>query len=137
MASVSAVVCDFDRALSYALRRLGTSDTVLKPEQKAPIRHMYDGKDVFMLLPTGFGKSVCYKVLPFIFDFRSTGSEQGTSQSERCSLAIVISPLISLVADQVTSLRRRGARSAIVSSGSGVEKELLASEEDIPALLCS
>ncbi len=67
MASVSAIVCDFDRALSYALCRLGTPDTVLKPEQKASIRHMYDGKDAFMWLPTGFGKSVCYKVLPSIY----------------------------------------------------------------------
>ncbi len=58
MASLGSVVDDFDRALSYGLRRLGRPDMVLKPEQKASIRHVYDGKDVFMWLPTGFGKSM-------------------------------------------------------------------------------
>jgi len=33
---------------------------VLKPEQKVSIKSVYEGKDVFVCLSTGFGKSVCY-----------------------------------------------------------------------------
>ena len=40
----------------------------LKPEQKACVKSIYEGKDIFLWLPTGFGKSICYKVLPFVFD---------------------------------------------------------------------
>ena len=38
----------------------------LKPEQLQAIRHVYDGKDGFLWLPTGFGKSVCYETLLFV-----------------------------------------------------------------------
>ena len=60
----------------------------LKPEQKECI---FDGKDVFVWLPTGFGKSICYEVLPFIFD-KNLGTDN--------SLVIVVSPLVSLMVDQ-------------------------------------
>ena len=39
----------------------------LTPEQKACVNSTYEGKDVFLWLPTGFGKSICYEVLPFVF----------------------------------------------------------------------
>ena len=91
-------------------------------------------------LPTGFGKSICYEVLPFMFDYRnsrelSSGAARGPSAP---SLALVISPLIVLMVDQVRHLRL----SAIAASGGGdrINQELLASEEYMPAysvLLCT
>ena len=85
---------------------------------------MYDGKDVFLWLPTGFGKSLCYEVLPFVFDDKL---------GKRDSMVIVVSPLISLMVDQVQNLRRRSVEAAIMSSGTKVQKDLLATEEDIPS----
>ena len=79
-------------------------------------------------MPTGFGKSICYTTLPFVFDYKS-GHRDVTSGSH--SVVIVISPLLSLMTDQVTALRRVGAKSAIVSSGTGVPRELLATEDDL------
>ena len=40
----------------------------LKDEQTACVKAIYEGKDEFLWLPTGFGKSMCYEVLPFVFD---------------------------------------------------------------------
>ena len=40
----------------------------LKTEQIASIMAVCNGKDVFVWLPTGFGKSLCYEVLPFVMD---------------------------------------------------------------------
>ena len=114
---------EFQQAISHAVQRLATPSMVLKPEQRASIKAVYEGKDVFVWLPTGFGKSVCYEALPFVFDFK-------LRTNARC-LALVISPLISLMVEQVVSLRRRGVKAAIITSGTGVEKELLATDDDL------
>ena len=39
----------------------------LKPEQKESISAFADGRDVFVSLPTGYGKSICYGCLPGLF----------------------------------------------------------------------
>ena len=52
-------------------------------------------------------------------------------RSSEDSLVVVVSPLISLMIDQVQSLRRRSVKSAIMSSGGKVDKEYLATSEDI------
>jgi len=52
-----------DRSILYALERLGCASVTLKDEQTACVKAIYEGKDVFLWLPTGFGKSVCYEIL--------------------------------------------------------------------------
>ena len=96
-----------DRSISYALKCVGCPSMTLKPEQKACVNSIYEGKDVFLWLPTGFGKSICYEVLPFVFDI-----ELGRVGS----LVFVVSPLVSLMIDQVRSLRSRGVNAAVMSS---------------------
>ena len=52
-----------------------------------------NGNDVFISLPTGSGKTVCFAVLPFAFDILL--GEQGC-------ITIVVSPLTALMRDQVS-----------------------------------
>ena len=66
----------FTDALLYVLSCVGLSSIALKQEQLTAIHYLYQRKDVFLWLPTGFGKSVCYEVLPFLFDF--VGSKSGS-----------------------------------------------------------
>ena len=89
------------------------------------MRHVYEGKDVFVWLPTGFGKSLCYELLPFLFDVKRDRAD---------SVVVVVSPLVSLMIDQVRSLRSRRVEASIMSTAAacGVEsRSLLASEEDL------
>ena len=56
--------------------RIDLSSIALKQEQLTAIHYLYQRKDVFLWLPTGFGKLVCNEVLPFQFDF--AGSKSGS-----------------------------------------------------------
>ena len=60
----------------------------LKKEQEKVIVAFTQGHDVFVALPTGFGKSLCYCCLPYVFD-KLRGFTNG-------SIAVVVSPLNSL-----------------------------------------
>ena len=60
---------DFDKVLKFALCCIGKGDFTLKAEQLDAIKCIYDGTDVFLWLPTGFGKSICYETLPFVFNY--------------------------------------------------------------------
>ena len=74
--------------LHKALKRHFGFDS-FKNNQEAVISSLLDGKDVFVLMPTGGGKSMCYQLPSLLMD--------GT--------AIVISPLIALMKNQVDAMR--------------------------------
>ena len=74
--------------LTEVLKKNFGFDT-FKGDQEAVIRNLLDGKDAFVLMPTGGGKSLCYQLPSLIME--------GT--------AIVISPLIALMKNQVDAIR--------------------------------
>ena len=66
---------------------------ILKSEQKEVISRFVNGEDVFAVMPTGYGKSLCYQCLPLIFDkLRTDGL---------LSIIVVITPLTAIIRDQV------------------------------------
>ena len=91
----------FDECLAYAMKCIGKDGVYINDEQKEPIKNVYEGMDVFVWLPTGYGKSVCYECLPFLFDMKL---DRHTSEHGR-SVVLIVSPLVSLMVDQVSSLR--------------------------------
>ncbi|MEE4253763.1 MAG: DNA helicase RecQ, partial [Desulfuromusa sp.] len=77
-----------------------------RPYQEEVIQNLIQGRDAFVLMPTGGGKSLCFQV-PAL---------------HRSGIAIVISPLISLMKDQVDALRANGVRSACYNSSLGASE---------------
>ena len=74
--------------------------TDFRENQKDVIHSISKGKDVLALMPTGGGKSLCYQV-PAL-------SREG--------VCIVISPIISLMHDQVQALRKKGIKASLINS---------------------
>ena len=74
----------------YALHKLQMTNTTLKAEQcSAAMEAIYNCQDVFVWLPTGYGRSLCCQVLPFIMDYK-----HGVVETQRHSLVLVGSPLV-------------------------------------------
>ena len=69
-------------------------------EQQAIVEHLIAGGDCLVLMPTGAGKSLCYQIPALV--------REGT--------AVVVSPLIALMQEQVQALRELGVRAAYLNS---------------------
>ena len=115
-------VIELEGAISKAALEMGYVSLCQK--QKEAIVGFLQGRDVFVSLPTGSGKSLCYAILPKLFDILRKKSSR--------SIAIVVSPLISLLKDQVNSLTSKGVSSIYITkhmdSNDWVERKLYEGE---------
>src|ERR1700749_1923320 len=86
-----------------------------RPSQREVIEDVMAGRDVLCVMPTGAGKSLCFQ-LPAV--------AQG-------GLTVVVSPLISLMEDQVQQLRDEGINAALINSSltAAMQREAVAQIE--------
>ena len=91
----------FHKAIEFSLKKLGKPKLELKREQYDAIRAIcFERQDTLAVLPTGFGKSLIYQVLPGIFDYVQSGYEP----EHHDSVVLVVSPLSALMRDQLKKL---------------------------------
>lgn len=100
----------------YSLLKHYFGYSEFKKGQKELITKILKGQDVFGIMPTGAGKSVCYQIPALVLD----------------GVSIVISPLISLMKDQVDALKEMGIKAAFINSSLST-KELNEVTENVEA----
>ena len=71
-----------------------------RPGQEAAIKALFAGRNVLVVMPTGSGKSLCYQIPSLMFG----------------GLTVVVSPLVSLMKDQVSALRLAGVAADSITS---------------------
>src|SRR5438093_4644907 len=91
-------VSTIDQARAELTTHFGYAD--FRPGQSRAIESVMSGRDTMVVLPTGGGKSLCYQIPALMLP----------------GLTVVISPLISLMKDQVDALVKRGIAASFVNS---------------------
>src|ERR1700694_808279 len=92
---------DLPEARRLLVHHFGYAD--FRPAQVPVIRSILRGQDTLAVLPTGGGKSICFQIPALMLG----------------GLTVVVSPLISLMQDQVEAARARGIPAACLNSGMG------------------
>ena len=84
---------DVHKAATSAAKELSYQD--LKLDQMKVVEAFVKGRDVFAVLPTGYGKSLCYGCLPMVFD-----KLLGVPEDHK-SIIVVVTQLTEIMKDQV------------------------------------
>ena len=98
-------------ALHEAALKLGYPQ--VRQVQEEVVLAFLSGRDVFVSVPTGEGKSLCYAVLPWTVDLL---------EGRVGSIVVVVSPLIALMKEQVSKYRSKGLTAQFVGSGQTEKK---------------
>lgn len=108
-----------DSALSILKNTFGYSE--FRYHQRSVIDKVINGSDAVVLMPTGGGKSLCYQIPALVRD----------------GVAIIVSPLIALMQDQVVALQQLGISAAFLNStldansANAIEQQLVRGEIDL------
>ena len=85
-------------------------DIYLHPKQLEALKAiMQQKRDLLAVLPTGYGKSLIYQLVPNMCDFMFQGGNY-------CSIAIIVSPLTAFMMDQVEKIKKQGQSTAIIQA---------------------
>ena len=101
----------FYSSLQAAILHNIYSNVNLKVEQVICLEAIYHGRDVVAVLPTGYGKSIIFHLLPSLFLYK-INYEHGAAAHP---VVIVVSPLNALIKDQIRRLQEENVKAAILN----------------------
>ena len=112
----------FLTCLEFAVLNSAYNNIILKPKQVVCLETIYMGKDLICILPTGYGKSLIFHLIPCLMFARNNKEDvivrwksHGITVKEVSSIIIVISPLNALIQDQISRLGLSGLRASAIS----------------------
>ena len=108
----------FLSCLEFAIRNSTYFNTILKPKQVICLEHLYLKRDVICVLPTGYGKSLIFHLLPgLLFDkemLLMNETFRDVDMSTVTAIVIVVSPLNALINNQISRLGLSGIRASVL-----------------------
>lgn len=110
----------FEQVVSTALESF-PSIWQMKNEQKMIVRKVIEGRDVFTELPTGFGKSLTYQILPGVC---KALREAGKVSFPEFPLVFIACPLKSIMVEQVQSLRNKKIATAHIGESADIDRKI-------------
>ena len=127
---------DFFSCLQFAICNSIYFNTILKPKQVISLEHVYLKRDIICILPTGYGKSLIFHLLPGLLFAKEKLlineylSLRDVDMSAVTAVIIVVSPLNALISNQITRLGLSGIRASVL----GVK--VLQQEREFDSLEC-
>lgn len=100
----------FMRSLHHSITTSYYSNLNLKPKQVKCLEAVYLNRDLVAVLPTGYGKSIIFHLLPLLLFDRNTSSPSTPSP-----VIIVVSPLNSLIQDQLRRINLSNKSAAVLN----------------------
>ena len=108
-----------ESVLTTAFAKASATSTLgiasLHPKQRTTVEYLLNGRDVFATFATGFGKSAIFQVLHKVMHQLRTA---GVNLFAKHPIVLVLSPLKSLMEDQVTGLLSKRLSAAIIGASS-------------------
>ena len=115
--------------LDYAIHKSLYTNINLKPKQLLCLQAMYNDRDTVAILPTGYGKSLIYQLLPPLLSKRIR-----TQLDVEKAVVLVISPLNSLIDDQIKKINDCTELRATVLSADQEKNEEYDANENVDGL---
>ena len=100
--------------LGLALNRLKSPSFCLKPLQVQCFKHMFNCHDVIAVLPTGFGKSLLFQLLPSSFLLPSFLLPSSFPVKGEKNIVLVVCPLNSIIEDRLKVLKDKGVSADVL-----------------------
>ena len=108
-------------AIQFGFDCLQMARDCLKDEQRKAILKVLEGNRCFISLPTGYGKSLIFQVLPFVIEYyRRYEDSPPISINDCSSIVLVISPLLALMEEQCKALNEKCVAAANVGTNSDI-----------------
>jgi len=115
-------------AIDTGLRKLGFKE--IRENQRKVVEGYVSGRDVLMVAPTGSGKSHTFHIAPFVLDVYQHGGRDVVE-----TVCLVIFPLVSLMKDQVSSLRKKGVKAVVLGLRVPKPRSRKLQKENLPSCL--
>ena len=122
---------EFLLCLEFAILNSLYCEVVLKPKQVICLEKVFLNLDVLAVLPTGYGKSLIFNFLPALLYAKKHGVDVNIS-----SIIVVVSPLNSLIANQILRLDSSGIGATALDVRSSIEVEKEKNDPESDALVC-
>ena len=116
---------EFLHCLHFVIVNSEYSNIILKPKQVLCLEAAYHGKDLLAVLPTGYGKSLVFHLLSSLI------AEKNRTDVLEKPVIVVISPLNSLISDQLQKINRLRQRAVVLSVKEHDSHESLDQEQSL------